>query len=137
MSEAAGSRQQAAGGRAKLRSYRDLIAWKKAIDLAEAAYRLTAAFPAEERFGATSQIRRAAASVAANIAEGYGRGTRVSYLSFLRIARGSLRELETHLIIAERVRLAPAGDIRRLLELCDEEARILQGLVGKLEAIVR
>jgi len=131
--EAAGSRQQAAGARQPLRSYRDLIAWQRAIELAEAAYQLSRQFPADERFGATSQVRRASVSVAANIAEGYGRGTRSSYLSFLRIARGSLREVETHLIIAERVKLAEAEAIGEVLALCDEVARILQALIAKLE----
>jgi len=129
--QAAGSGQQAAGG---VRSYRDLIAWQRAIDLTEAAYRLTAAFPRDELYGLTSQTRRAAVSVAANIAEGYGRESRASYVSFLRISRASLRELETHLIIAERVGLASHPQIALLLELCEEQGRILHGLISKLEA---
>ncbi|MFY7853311.1 MAG: four helix bundle protein, partial [Brevundimonas sp.] len=80
-----------------VRSYRDLEVWKRAMDLAVATYELTREFPREEQFGLTSQARRAATSIAANIAEGYGRATRPAYVSFLRIAQGSLKELETHL----------------------------------------
>jgi four helix bundle protein len=71
--------------------------------------------------------------VAANIAEGYGRQTKPAYLGFLRISRGSLRELETHLIIADRVGLAETAALAALLEKCDEQARILHALIDKLE----
>ncbi len=117
-----------------VKTFRDLIAWQRAIDLAEAAYRLTANFPREELYGLTSQIRRASTSIAANIAEGYGRESLAAYLNFLRIARGSLREVETHLIIAERVRLCSAEEIKAVLALCDEQGRILHALIRKLEA---
>ena len=120
-------------GGSPVRSHRDLIAWQKAIDLAEACYLLTSQFPKDELYGLTSQTRRAAVSVAANIAEGYGRQTKPAHLSFLRIARGSLRELETHLIIADRIRLAEAAPLAALLEKCDEQARILHALIEKLE----
>ena len=74
----------------KISGYRDLVVWQRAMELAEATYLLTKRFPPDEQYGLTSQARRAAASVAANIAEGYGRQTRASYVSFLRIAQGSL-----------------------------------------------
>jgi four helix bundle protein len=83
------------------------------MELAEETYRVTRAFPREEMFGLTSQARRAAASVAANIAEGYGRGSRPAYASFVRNAQGSLKELETHLILAERVGAAARTSPRR------------------------
>jgi four helix bundle protein len=118
---------------AAVRSHRDLIAWQKAIDLTEACYRVTSQFPRDELYGLTSQVRRAAVSVAANIAEGYGRQTKPAYLGFLRISRGSLRELETHLIIADRVGLAETAALAALLEKCDEQARILHALIDKLE----
>jgi four helix bundle protein len=117
-----------------IRSYRDLIAWQRAIELAEAVYRLSTAFPRDELYGLTSQARRAAVSVAANIAEGYGRETRPAYISFLRISRASLRELETHLIIAQRVGLVAPAQVKPVLDLCEEEGRILHGLMTKLEA---
>lgn len=81
--------------------YRDLVVWQRAIQIAEQTYLLSRSFPREEQFGLTAQARRAAASIAANIAEGYGRGTRPAYASFVRIAQGSLKELETHLILAD------------------------------------
>jgi four helix bundle protein len=108
--------------------YRDLLVWQRAIAIAEATYRLTRAFPREEQFGLTSQSRR----VAANIAEGYGRGTRPAYASFVRIAQGSLKELETHLILAERVSICPPGSTDLILAETDELGRMLRALLTKL-----
>lgn len=97
---------------AEIESYRDLKVWQRAMDLAVLVYGLTAAFPKQEQFGLTAQSRRAAVSVAANIAEGYGRSTKAAYLNFLRIAQGSLKETETHLILAGRVACAPNSGSR-------------------------
>ena len=91
--------------------FRDLIVWQRAMDVTESVYRLTSDYPRDEQFGLTSQTRRAATSIAANIAEGHGRGTRAAYANFLRIARGSLRELETHLLLASRLGI---GDGNRI-----------------------
>ena len=102
------------------------------MTIAEATYRLTKAFPREEQFALTSQSRRAAASVAANIAEGYGRGTRPAYASFVRIAQGSLKELETHLILAERVQICAPGSTAPILADSDELGRMLRALLIKL-----
>ena len=118
----------------EVRSYRDLQVWQRAMDLAVGTYELTKAYPRDELFGLTSQSRRAAASIAANIAEGYGRASKPSYLSFLRIARGSLKELETHLILAERVGLLASGAAAPLLEQTDEVGRMLHGLITRVEA---
>jgi four helix bundle protein len=115
-----------------MQGYRDLIVWQKAMGLAEATYRLTQRFPNEEKFGLTSQARRAAVSIPANIAEGYGRGTRPAYINFVRIAQGSLKELETHLILAERIGLCAAAETRDLLAEADEIGRMLRGLISKL-----
>lgn len=93
-------------GKELIQSYRDLKVWQEAMNLAEECYRLTKLFPDSEMYGMTSQIRRAAVSVPANIAEGYGREYRQEYIQFLRIAKGSLKELETHLILSARVELA-------------------------------
>jgi four helix bundle protein len=112
--------------------YQDLLVWQRAMAIAEATYRLTKAFPREEQFGLTSQSRRAAASVAANIAEGYGRGTRPAYASFVRIAQGSLKELETHLILAERVKICPTGSTDPILDDANELGRMLRALLTKL-----
>jgi len=97
-----------------MRGYQDLQVWQRAMTLAEGVYRLTKSFPREELFGLTSQVRRSAASVPANIAEGYGRGTKPAYISFVRIAQGSLKETETHLLLAERVGLRTAGATEHL-----------------------
>ncbi len=116
-----------------VRSYQDLQVWQRAMDIAVGTYELTKAYPREELFGLTSQSRRAASSIAANIAEGYGRATKASYLSFLRVARGSLKELETHLILAERVRLATSETVGPLLQKTDELGRMLHGLIARVQ----
>lgn len=97
-----------------IKSYRDLVVWQEAMNLAEVTYRLTARFPREEIYGLTSQLRRAAASVPANIAEGYGRDSKGSYVQLLRVAQGSLKEFETHLLLAQRIELVDAEGIEPL-----------------------
>ena len=91
-------------------SYRELLVWQKAMDLVETTYRLAKQFPASERFGLTSQMQRAAVSVPANIAEGRGRKHLAEYVHHLSIANGSLKELETVILIAERLRHAPTAE---------------------------
>ena len=90
-------------GVATVKDYKELEGWQKAVNLATALYEVISGFPDTERFGLTAQIRRSAASVPANIAEGWGRGSTREYVQFLLIARGSLLELETHLIIAHKL----------------------------------
>jgi len=99
-----------------IQSYQDLQVWQNAMQLAEQVYRLTSDFPREELFGLTSQMRRAATSVPANIAEGWARrGTR-EFLQFLNIAAGSLRELETYILLAQRVGLASPPRTEAILD---------------------
>lgn len=117
---------------ARIRGYRDLQVWQRAMLIAERTYFLSRTFPKEEQFGLTSQARRGAASVAANIAEGYGRGTRPAYASFVRIAQGSLKELETHLLLAERVGVAAPGSTKEILSEADGLGRMLRVLLTKL-----
>lgn len=114
-------------------SYRDLTVWQKGMDLAEACYRLTASFPREEVFGMTSQIRRAAVSVPANIAEGWGRDGKGEFVQFLRIAQGSLKELETHLLLTERVGLATAQSTRPILDTAEELGKMLRMLYRSIQ----
>ncbi len=102
-----------------IQSYRDLGVWQKAISLSVACYRLTEDFPKTEQYGMTAQIRRCSVSVPANIAEGHGRESTRSFVQFLRVAQGSLKELETHLIIAEQVGLAGAEKIESLMTAAD------------------
>ena len=117
-----------------IQSYRDLQVWQKSMDLAEAAYRLVATFPRDEVYGMTSQLRRAAASIPANIAEGHGRELTGSFGQFLRMSQGSLKELETHLLLARRVSLTTERDSEVMLQKCDELGRMLRSLIRSLEA---
>ncbi len=116
-----------------LQSYRDLRVWQEAMALGEKCYQLTREFPKDELYGMTSQIRRSAASVPANIAEGYGRGTRGEYIQSLRVSQGSLKELETHLILSQRVRLAPETAFGPALAQCELVGKLLFALIRSLQ----
>ena len=105
------------------------MVWSAAVELAVECYRATKSFPASETYGLTSQIRRASTSIAANIAEGYGRDGAGNFLQFLKVAQGSLKELETHIIIAERVGLLLTGAAAPILQQCDEIGRMLGALI--------
>jgi four helix bundle protein len=107
--------------------------WQAAIDLGQNVYELTAKFPRSELYGLTSQVRRSVVSVASNIAEGHARDSTKEYLRFPSIARGSLAETETQLIIAERLELAPARDVSALLTRADEISKMLRRLPQALE----
>src|SRR5687767_6536890 len=107
---------------------RDLLVWQKAMDLVVGTYSVTAGFPADERFGLTTQLRRAAVSVPSNIAEGRGRATPGEYANHLSIARGSLNEVDTLIEIALRLNLIDAETSGGLLAACDEISRMLTGL---------
>ncbi len=109
-------------------SHRDLLVWQKAVELVLGCYAATKQFPREELFGLTSQLRRAASSVAANIAEGRGRGTTTGFLNFLWIASGSLTELDTHLVIAFRLGYLEEQQFRELESRVEEVGRMLTGL---------
>jgi len=113
-------------------SYKDLLVWQQSMDLAVAVYGATKSWPKEELYGLTSQVRRAASSVPANIAEGYGREVRGSYLQFLRIAQGSLKELETQLLIAERIGIVPQEKTASLLASTESVGKLLRLLIRKL-----
>jgi four helix bundle protein len=118
----------------EIKSYRDLKVWQEAMSVAERTYRLTSRFPKDEVYGMTSQIRRAAVSIAANIAEGHGRENSGSFIQFLRISQGSLKELETHLLLAARVGLATMEEIEAVLRQCDELGRMLRGLIRSIQS---
>ena len=117
---------------AKVESYRDLLVWQQAVDLAVSIYDATRGWPREELYGLTSQVRRAAASIPANIAEGYGRETRPSYEHFLRVAQGSLKELETHLLIAQRIGLDTSNKLGPLLTASESVGKLLRLLLRRL-----
>ncbi|RWL17759.1 MULTISPECIES: four helix bundle protein [Mesorhizobium] len=116
-----------------MNSYRDLIVWKAAMELAVDCYSVTTAFPSKEAYGMTSQIRRSAASIAANIAEGHGRENTGAFIQFLRIAQGSLKELETHLILSARVGLVVEKEGGRLLNQTEEIGKMLRSMIKSLQ----
>ena len=115
------------------KSYRDLVAWQKAMDLVTAVYQITASFPKEELYGLISQLRRAAVSVPSNIAEGQGRRGRAEFRHFLRQASGSLMELETQMMISERLGYISSESASNVLQGSAEVGRILNGLIASLE----
>lgn len=118
--------------RVKITSYRDLVVWARAMDIVVVVYQLSKQIPQSEMYGLISQIRRAAVSIPANIAEGYGRKTLGEYVQHLSIANGSLKELETHLLIAGRLHYVKDDEIIPALEGCSEIGRMLASLIQKL-----
>ena len=115
-----------------IHSYKDLIVWQKGIDLVSAIYNLTRDFPKEEVFGLSSQIKRAAVSIPANIAEGRHRGTRKDFLQFVRIAYASGAELETEIYIAEKLGFGKKEKLNIVKNLLNEEMKMLHVMVEKL-----
>ena len=113
-------------------SYQDLEVWRKSVDLAKEIYRITGRFPIEERYALTSQLRRAAVSVSSNIAEGWGRGSRPELRNRLGIARGSLNETESDLIIAEEIGYVSADTLIVSRTLIVDIRRMIIGLRHKL-----
>jgi four helix bundle protein len=121
----------------RIKSYRDLRVWQDSMALAEMSYRLTRSFPKEEMFGLSAQVRRAAVSIPANIAEGHGRENTQSFIQYLRIAQGSLKELETHLILAERVGVTEKEKIQEPLRACEAIGKMVRLLIRSLQKKTR
>lgn len=117
-----------------LQSYRDLLVWQKAVELALLIYRLSEGFPKRETYGLASQIRRAGVSIPSNIAEGYGRASRKEYVQFLSIAQGSLKEMETQTIIAQRLEYATLSQAQRVLSEAEVVGKMLGGLIRSLKS---
>lgn len=116
-----------------IRSYRDLQVWQRGINLTEQIYSVTRLFPEEERFGIVAQLRRAAVSIPSNIAEGWGRATRGDYVHFLRIARGSLVEVETQVIIARRLGYMGEQEQNAVLKQTTIVSKMLLKLIRALQ----
>ncbi len=110
--------------------YKDLIAWKKGMELVTAIYDATEGFPSHEQFGLTSQLRRAAVSVPSNIAEGRAHYSNRDFVRFLRHARGSLAEIETQVLIAQQRQYLSVSITAKLAQQLDELGRILSGLIS-------
>ena len=115
-----------------VKNYSELIAWQRAMDLAELAFRTTDSFPLQERYGLARQVRDAAVSVPSNIAEGQGRRSTKEFLHHLSIAHGSVRELETQAILARRLGFVEATSAAHFLDLAGEVGRLLNGLYNSL-----
>ena len=118
--------------RQRVDSYRDLLVWQKAMDLVEIVYRLAKKLPSTELYGLASQMQRAAVSVVANIAEGHGRYHLGEKLHSFPIANGSLKEVETHLLVAVRLAFMDEEDVKSALSKSDEIGRMLLALVRSL-----
>ena len=116
-----------------VKSYRELIAWQKAVGLVTEVYRVTEVFPQREIYGLSAQMRRAAVSIPSNIAEGQGRSSTGEFKHFVGMARGSLFELETQLIVAMNLGYLAKADAERLELLTTELRRILSGLTKSLK----
>jgi four helix bundle protein len=114
-------------------NYRDLVAWQKAMGLVESVYRATRGFPREEVYGLTAQLRRAAVSIPSNIAEGQGRRSARDFLHFLSMAYGSLREVETQILIAERLQYLDAKQRTVIVDEASEVGRLINGLTRAVE----
>jgi len=116
-----------------INTFKDLLIWQKGMDIVLDIYKIVASFPAEEKFGLTSQIKRCAISIPSNIAEGWGRNSSGSYAQFLKIARGSLLELETQIIIANKLSLLKENEFEKLSNIITEESKMLNAFIKKIE----
>lgn len=125
--------RETADSKKQVESYQDLVVWQKSMDLVVAAYQLVAALPSNERYELGAQIRRAAVSIPANIAEGFGRWHSKEFVHFLLIANGSLKELETHLLIAKRLDFFNSEQLNSPMALAQEIGRMLAALRKKLD----
>lgn len=118
---------------ATVRNYRELIVWQKAMDLVELIYQATKQFPKEELYGLTSQVRRSAVSIPSNIAEGQARKSTAEFLNFLSIANGSRAEMETQILLAQRLKYVTNETSQPILNLSEEVSRLLNGLMNSLK----
>ncbi len=116
----------------RISSYKDLIAWQKSIELTTVIYKLLNQFPKEEKYGLNSQISRSCTSIPANIAEGWGRDSDQNFINFLRIAKGSLYELETHLIVSKNINYITDESLKDLQTRIEEISKIINGLIKSI-----
>jgi four helix bundle protein len=116
-----------------IRSYRDLVVWQQSLELAKLCYFKTRSFPRTESFGLPSQIRRAGASIPGNIAEGNGRESTGNYIQSLRVSQGSLKELESHVLLAQAVELMTQADAEENLSKSDRVGKLLRALIRSLQ----
>ncbi len=115
-----------------IKSYKDLLVWQKGIEIVKEIYLLCKDLPKEEIYGLQSQLKRAAISIPSNIAEGYGRNYTQNYIQFLRIARGSLLELETQIIISKELDLIHENQFQTIINLITEENKMLNAFIKSI-----
>lgn len=116
-----------------MRNFKKFEIWKKGIQLVKEVYKVSELLPSEEKFGLRSQITRAAVSVPSNIAEGASRNSEIEFKRFLEIAIGSLFELETQIIIIQELNLVDGESIKSLLNMIQEESKMINGLINKIK----
>jgi len=115
-----------------VKTFRDLKVWQKAHELVLKIYKITKAFPSEERFGLISQMRRSASSIATNIVEGFKRRSNRDYAHFLNLADASLEETKYHILLSKDLRYIDSKEYDKLIDMCDEVGKMLYGLQRKL-----
>jgi four helix bundle protein len=115
-------------------AFQDLTVWQRAMELTVCIYSLTRSFPKEEQYGLTSQLRRAAVSVASNIAEGRGRGTEGEFRQFLNIAQGSTYEVQTQLLVARQLKFGDGALLQKAESLCIETSKMLGAFIHTLKS---
>ena len=118
----------------KVKSYKDLIVWQKAMDMTELLYCIAKKLPKEETYALSDQMRRAAISIPSNIAEGFGRNSKKEYLQFLYIANGSICELETQLTLCVRINYLEENEIQPIISLLSEIGKIIMTITKKLSS---
>ena len=116
-----------------MKNYKELIVWQKGIELAVEIYRIIDLFPSKEKYALSNQMQRAVISISSNIAEGWGRGTTKEYIYFLRVAKGSLLELETQVIIAFKLKYINQNDLNIVSDIIISIAMMLNKLISKLK----
>ena len=121
-------------GNTLIKTFKDLIVWQKAFGLSVEIYCLSSEFPRHELFGLASELRKTSRSIAYNIAEGYKRWSTVEYIRFLRISAGSAAELETQVLLADRLGYSPKDAARRIGEMLSEIVRMLDALIRSLKS---
>ena len=116
----------------EIKSYKDLLVWQKGLEIVKEIYLICTFLPKNEVFGLQSQMKRAAISIPSNIAEGYGRNYTQNYIQFLRIARGSLLELETQIIISKELDLINENQSNKIISLITEENKMLNAFIKSI-----
>jgi len=118
----------------EIKSYKDLLIWEKGIEIVALTYKIVSSFPKDELYALSSQIKRSSISISSNIAEGYGRQSTQNYIQFIKIARGSLCELETQLLVAKKLDFIQDEKLfSELINQITEESKMINSFLNKLE----